>query len=78
MKYAVHDMEVMDLSPGRVELGMYSTSVEVVFEPRISITSASVSLRACACSPQTSKETWQYISFEVPDGSVVKASISRT
>ena len=48
MKCTVHDLNVMGLNPGRVELGMPCTSVQVVFKPKISITSASVYPRAHA------------------------------
>ena len=33
--YTVHDMEVMGSNPGRVELGVYGTSVYVALEPEI-------------------------------------------
>ena len=52
--YSAHDLEVVGLNPSRVELRVRSTCVYVVPEPKISIASASVYLRASACSPQTS------------------------
>ena len=35
MKCTVHDLEVMGWNPGQVELGVRSTSVQVVFESKI-------------------------------------------
>ena len=35
MNCTVHDMEVMGSNPGRVELGVYGTSVYVTLEPEI-------------------------------------------
>ena len=43
----VHDLEVIGLNPGRVELGVYSTSVStsvsVVLEPKMSIITVGIS-----------------------------------
>ena len=36
-----HDLEVMSLNPGRVELGVHSTSIQVILEPNIAIKSFS-------------------------------------
>ena len=35
MKHAAHDLEVMGSNPSQVELGVHSTSVLVVLEPKI-------------------------------------------
>ena len=45
MKCTVRDLEVMGSNPDWVELGVHSTSVQVVHEPKISTASASAYLR---------------------------------
>ena len=63
----VRDLEVMGLNPDQVELGVHSTFVKVVLEPKLSMASVSVLLRACALKSLLRKCASTFF-LEAPDG----------
>ena len=63
IKCGVHHLEVMGLNPSQVELGVCSSSILVIVEPKISVASASVSKTAFSLQDSNILDFIHYIVF---------------